>query len=265
MKLFSKITSTLAVLVLAAATMFAQDGRTKINYYNQSSQTVRMLIDGRPACTGDVIPGGACTEIVNPGTYLLQATNGQQTTGGYTCAVEYGSYCNYTVTEHTADLKLTPGLSMAAYTPVVLLNYGRFNANVPVQLTKNAPTNGTTDFGKPYTSTFWSAELTNGDSYMVGISDYGFATAQEDLAKVTNGYATALKGTITKQDFTTVSGYPAVMSFIDSSSEGHNFRSALLVVVKGNSAYMFAFMTDLATPGTDNDAVKTFFTSVAIN
>ena len=48
----------LALLFLASSFVLAQDGRTRIDYYNKSSQTVRMLINGNPACTGDVMPGG---------------------------------------------------------------------------------------------------------------------------------------------------------------------------------------------------------------
>ena len=34
----------LALLFLASSFVLAQDGRTRIDYYNKSSQTVRMLI-----------------------------------------------------------------------------------------------------------------------------------------------------------------------------------------------------------------------------
>ena len=87
----------LALLFLASSFVLAQDGRTRIDYYNKSSQTVRMLINGNPACTGDVMPGGYCTEPVNPGTYVLSATNGRQETSPFTCTINDGGECNYTV------------------------------------------------------------------------------------------------------------------------------------------------------------------------
>ena len=48
----------LALMLLVSSLAIAQDGRTRMNYYNQTSQTLRMLIDGRPACTGDVFRKG---------------------------------------------------------------------------------------------------------------------------------------------------------------------------------------------------------------
>lgn len=255
----------LALLFFVSTLAFAQDGRTKVNYYNQTSQNIRMLIDGRPACTGDVIPGGACTEFVNPGTYLLQATNGQQTTSGYTCMVAYGEYCTYTVTEHSADLRLTPGLSLASYQPIALLNYGRFSVNAPVQLKKGELQNGTTDFGKAYTATTWSTTMPNGDWYGITVADYPFQTVQEDLDRSAKGYAAGVKGTVIKQESLTVSGQPAAGAVIDSVVNNRNYRSALLIVIRGNSAYMFIFVTDMATPDTDMNAVNEFFNSASLS
>lgn len=255
----------LALLFFVSTLTFAQDGRTKVNYYNQTSQSIRMLIDGRPACTGDVIPGGTCTEFVNPGTYLLQGTNGKQTTTGYTCVVSYGEYCNYTVTEHTADLRLTLGLSLASYRPIALMNYGRFSVNAPVQLTKGDLHSGTTDFGKAYTSTLWETTMVNGDWYGVSVADFPFQTGQENLYQVAKAYAAGVNGTIIKQESVQVSGQPALAVIVESTISGHTFRSALMIVIKGNSAYMFIFVTDMATPDTNMNAVKEFFSSARLN
>ena len=70
-----------------------------INYYNQTDQTIQMLRDGVPPGIGsNVIPNGFYSETVGYGTYLLQATNGQQTTAGYSCTIGADNdRCDYTV------------------------------------------------------------------------------------------------------------------------------------------------------------------------
>ena len=245
------------MLCLASTLSFAGT----ISYYNRTDQTIQMLRDGVPPGIGsNVIPNGFYSETVGYGSYTLSATNGRQTTGGHACTIdEDNNRCDYTVSIRES-YNTTPGL-----TYVALLNYGRFNVNAPAQLTKGETTNGTTDFGKPFTSTMWTAELANGDFYIVGITDYGFATTREDLDKAVNGYTTSLKGVIEKKQYTTVSGQPAVLALVTFSRSGHSFKSVLLIATKGSSAYMFAFATDEAAVGTDNAAVGEFFSSAAIN
>jgi hypothetical protein len=63
----------LSVLVLSATLLFAF-GQARINFINNSNATVRFFVDGSPACSGDIIPGGTCTEYVSaPATHTLSA------------------------------------------------------------------------------------------------------------------------------------------------------------------------------------------------
>jgi len=124
----------LALLFLASSFVLAQDGRTRIDYYNKSSQTVRMLINGNPACTGDVMPGGYCTEPINPGTYVLSATNGRQETSPFTCTINDGGECNYTVFDaQQSSVNNNPNLRTVNYTPVSQLQFPGFSVDFSSQ------------------------------------------------------------------------------------------------------------------------------------
>ena len=256
-----RIFSALAVIVLAAASLFAQDGRTKVNFSNHTGDSVRFMLNGNPACTGDVIPNGFCTEPVNPGTYTASATNGRETTGGQTFSIEYGGTYTYTVYVQESAAPIPPGLILVSD-----LDYHKgFTVNAPVDLTAGAPTQGTTDQGKPWTGTMYTAELPNGDAYLVEVAEYGFALDNDDLDRGTNGFAKGVKGTVTSRGRQTVSGFPAETSVIEATIDGKAYRFGLLLTIRGNTAYMFVFGTDLAAPGTNMDDVKTFFTSARLN
>jgi hypothetical protein len=256
-----RIFSALAVIVLAAASLFAQDGRTKVNFSNHTGDSVRFMLNGNPACTGDVIPNGFCTEPVNPGTYTASATNGRETTGGQTFSIEYGGTYTYTVYVQESAAPVLPGLVLVSD-----LDYHKgFTVNAPVDLTAGAPLQGTTDQGKPWTGTQYAATLPNGDAYMVQVAEYGFALSTDDLDRGTNGFAGAVKGTVTSRDRVTVSGFPAETSVIEATVDGTAYRFGLLLTIRGNTAYLFVFGTDLAAPGTNMDDVKTFFTSARLN
>jgi hypothetical protein len=100
---------------------------------------------------------------------------------------------------------------------------------------------------------------------MVQVAEYGFALSTDDLDRGTNGFAGAVKGTVTSRDRVTVSGFPAETSVIEATVDGKAYRFGLLLTIRGNTAYLFAFGTDLAAPGTNMDDVKTFFTSARLN
>lgn len=100
MKLFGKLFSAIAVVILATAA-FAQTGT--VNFVNQTSSTLRFLLNGNPACAGDVIPNGSCSETVNAGNYFAQATNGQQTTGGKSFTIVGNDTFTYTVYEQQSN------------------------------------------------------------------------------------------------------------------------------------------------------------------
>lgn len=248
-----------ALLFLASTLSFGQDGRTKINYYNKTSVTLRMLINGAPACTGDVMPGGMCTEPVNPDTYHIGATNGKQTTDRVVTLPDGGTF-DYTLYEQESENRITPGLSLVSF-----LNYGPFNVNAPISLQKGETTNETTKYGKQFTDTVWTGSLPNDDTYMVSVAQYPFALVTEDLTRETDGFAAAIDGKILKQGNVTISGQPALASIIEAQKDGRAMRFALIVVNKGNTSYLFAFGTWLDTQSTDMDAVKAFFTSAVLN
>jgi hypothetical protein len=251
----------ITLMFLASTLMFAQDGRTKVNFINKTNDSLRFMLNGNPACTGDVIPNGFCTEPVNPGTYTASATNGRETTGGQTFSIEYGGTYTYTVYVQESAAPVLPGLVLVSD-----LDYHKgFTVNAPVDLTAGAPLQGTTDQGKPWTGTQYAATLPNGDAYMVQVAEYGFALSTDDLDRGTNGFAGAVKGTVTSRDRVTVSGFPAETSVIEATVDGKAYRFGLLLTIRGNTAYMFVFGTDLAAPGTNMDDVKTFFTSARLN
>jgi hypothetical protein len=256
-----RIFSALAVIVLAAASLFAQDGRTKVNFVNQTNSSLRFMLNGNPACTGDVIPNGFCTEPVNPGAYTASATNGQQTTSGQSFDIAYGETYTYTVSVQESAAPVPPGLILVSD-----LDYHKgFTVNAPVDLKAGVPNQGTTDQGKPWTGTMYTAELPNGDAYFVEVAEYGFALGNDDLDRITDGFAKGVKGTVTSRDRVTVSGSPAETSVIEATVDGKALRFGLLIAIRGNNAYMFVFGTDLAAPGTNMDDVKTFFTSARLN
>ena len=255
-----------ALLFLASALSFGQDGRTKINYYNHTRVTLRMLINGNAACTGDVMPGGMCTEPVNPGTYHIGATNGQQTTDRV-ISLEDGGTFDYTLYEENAAAPVPPGLKLTAQVQSVsLLNYGPFNVDAPVTLTRGDTQNAKTEEGRDYTSTMWSGSLPNEDTYMVGVANYPFALTTEDLGRAVKGFVGSVDdGKILKQDNVTISGQPATAVVVDGKYQGRAIRYAFVVTTKGSTAYIFVFGTWLDVTNTDMVAVKQFFTSATLN
>ena len=251
----------ITLMFLASTFAFGQDGKTKVNFYNQTDSSLRFMLNGNPTCTGDVIPNGFCTEPVNPGTYTASATDGRQTTSGQSFDIAYGETYTYTVHVEESAAPVPPGLILVSD-----LDYHKgFTVNAPVDLKAGAPIQGTTDQGKPWTGTQYTAELPNGDAYFVEVAEYGFALDNDDLDRGTNGFAGGVKGTVTSRDRVTVSGFPAETSVIEATVDGKALRFGLLIAIRGNTAYMFVFGTDLAAPGTNMDDVKTFFTSARLN
>ena len=248
-----------ALLFLASTLSFGQDGRTKINYYNHTSTTLRMLINGNAACAGDVMPGGVCTEVVYPGTYHIGATNGKQTTDRV-ITLEDGGTFDYTLYEQESQIRLTPGLSL-----VSLLNYGPFNTNAPVQLVRGETEDKKTDQGQPYTSTLWVGSLPNKDTYIVGVANYTFELPTKNLAPAADAFVTAVNGKLLKQENVTISGQPALASVIEAQVDGSTTRFAVVVTIKGSRAFVFAFATSLDVQDTDMNAMKEFFNSAVLN
>jgi hypothetical protein len=159
------------------------------------------------------------------------------------------------------------GLKLTSYHTVANLDYHTgFTVDAPMTLKTDGPQDSTTNQGKPFTETIYTGSLPNDDTYMVAVSQYGFAVEQTDLALGLEGFRSATNGTVTKQDSSlTVSGQPALMAFVDSDVKGRTLRFALLITYKGNKAFIFAMGTWLDTTGTDLEAVKTFFKSAALN
>lgn len=103
------------MLCLASTLSFAGT----INYYNRTDETIQMLRDGNPPGIGsNVIPNGFYSETVGYGSYLLSATNGRQTTGGYACTINADNdRCDYTVSIRES-YSTTPGLTYVSQVKV---------------------------------------------------------------------------------------------------------------------------------------------------
>ena len=251
----------IALMFLASTLVFAQDGRTKVNFYNRTSTTLRFMLNGNPVCTGDVIPQGFCTEPVNPGAYTASATNGQQSTGGQSFSIAYGETYDYTVREQSSQLNNTnPDLRT-----VSLQEYSDgFTVNAPVTLSRGATTPGRTTNGVDYTQTIYSATLPNTDVYMVAVGNYPFALTVEDNARGLEGFRAAVNGTVISQKVVTVSGHPALAAVITSFDGSRQLNFGLLFTFKGNTNYFFVFGSYVDVTTTDMDAMKQFFTSASI-
>ena len=250
----------IALLFLVSTLAFGQDGRTRVNFYNQVGVTLQFMLNGRPACSYAVMPGGMCTESVNPGNYTATATDGTNTTGGQNFDIAYGETYNYRVFPQQSAT-LTPGLVRVAD----LDYHNGFTINAPLELKTDGPTNNTTDAGKPFTQTLYSATMPNTDVYMVGVSAYNFAVDNADLDRGIEGFRGSLKGTVLSTTPFVVSGQPAKMAVIDAKdSNGRELRFALLITFKGTKAYMFVFGSYLDVPNSNGDEFKTFFNSARI-
>ena len=251
----------IALMFLASTLLFAQDGRTKVNFYNQTDSTLRFMLDGNPVCTGDVIPNGMCTEIVNPGSYTASATNGQQTTGGQSFTIAYGETYNYRVWNQSTQLNNTnPDLRT-----VSLREYSDgFMVDAPVTLSRGATTPGRTTNGADYTQTVYTGVMPNTDVYMVAVGNYPFALTVEDNARGLEGFRAAVNGTVISQKVVTVSGHPALAAVITSFDGSRQLNFGLLFTFKGNTNYFFVFGSYVDVTTTDMDAMKQFFTSASI-
>ena len=252
----------IALMFLASTLMFAQDGRTKVNFYNQTGSTLRFMLNGNPVCTGDVIPGGFCTEPVNPGSYTASATDGQQTTGGQSFDIAYGETYNYRVFVRDTAVNVAPGLVL-----VEDLDYhAGFTVNAPVTLTKIATGNAKTDKGVDYTQTMFAGSVANGDVYVVGVGVYPFALSTIDNEAVLEGYRKSAKGTILQRMSCTISGQPGIAVIIGSKDDkGRELRFGVLATFKGNTEFLFIFGSYLDVTTTDMDAMKLFFSSARLN
>lgn len=253
----------IALMFLASTLMFAQDGRTKVNFYNQTDSNLRFMLDGNPVCTGDVIPGGYCTEVVNPGSYTASATNGAQTSGGQSFTIAYGETYNYRVWNQSTQLNNTN----SDLRTVSLREYSDgFTVDAPVTLTKGATTPGRTTNGVDYTQTTYAGNMANTDVYMVAVGNYPFALTVADNDRGLEGFRAAVHGTIVSQTAVTVSGQPALAAVISAKDpdSGREIRFGFLATFRGNSNYLFVFGSYVDVTNTDVDAMKQFFTSASI-
>jgi len=259
----------IALLFLMSTFALGQDGRTKINYINSTSQVLNMLIDGRPACAGPVIASGFCTEIVYPGTYLAQATNGSQITAGASLTLADGDTATYTVTEDDSE-NVMPNQSQAKLVTVsdTASTYADLGFSVvsPIALTRDATTSGVTHSGLPYTYNVLGGTYANGDELMLGVSNYGtYQVVPADLQRAADGFAAGVKGTIVKQEPVLLnSGQQGLMSaIIGDTVNGKTMAYLVLDVYKGNTFYQVAFAAPKETPS-DMEGVKKFFSSFTI-
>jgi hypothetical protein len=139
-----------------------------------------------------------------------------------------------------------------------------FTVNAPVELKTDGPKQSTSNAGKTFTETLYAASLENDDTYMVGVSEYAFQVAYEDLDRGIEGFRSSVNGTVTKTETLTVSGNQAKMAVVESVVKGRTMRFGLLITYHSNKAYMFCFGTWLDSAGTNMDDVKTFFSSARI-
>jgi hypothetical protein len=260
----------LALMFLVATLGFAQDGRTKINYFNQTNQNLRMLIDGSAACTGDVIPNGSCTELVNPGTYHVGATNGQQTTDRV-IILQDGETFNYTITEDDSE-NVMPDQSKAKLVTVQNLystqTYADLGFSVvsPIALTRDATTPGVTHSGLPYTYNVLEGTYANGDGLLIGVSNYGtYQVVPADLQMAADAFAAGVAGTIVHQKPVLLnSGQRGLFIAINADTiNGRTMAYLVLDAYKGNTLYQVAFAAPKETPS-DMEGVKKFFSSFTI-
>ena len=159
------------------------------------------------------------------------------------------------------------GLKLTSYKTVANLDYhAGFTVDAPVELKYQGQESSKTNDGANYTSQSWLAELPNGDMYYVGVSTYPFTVDGTSMAKTfANDFAGGVKGEVKSTHNVTVSGLPAVAAVIEATVSGKAMRFGVLVVVRGNKVFAFAFGTDLAAPGTNTADVETFFKSAALN
>jgi len=68
-------TFMILILVLLASTLLFAFGQARVDFINHTSSTLRFSIDGNPACAGDVIPNGTCTDYTRVGTPTLRAVD----------------------------------------------------------------------------------------------------------------------------------------------------------------------------------------------
>jgi hypothetical protein len=249
----------LALMFLMSTLAFAQDGRTRIEYYNQTSQTVSFSDNGSPV--GDVIPNGFTSESVFPGTHNLVASEPNGSVSR-TIGLEDGHTFMWTVTEGNAMLNKNPDLNLvlASYT-----QYDGFAVNAPVPLVTTEPQQRTTHAGHTFTYKQYEGDMPNTDSYLVGVYVYDFALTSKDLDRYVDGFAGGVNGTVISRDTDfNISGLPAEMAVITGTSEGRAIRYAVAVTYKGNRAFAFVFgsFVDVVSNG---EEFKTFFNSASIN
>jgi hypothetical protein len=248
-----------ALMFLMSTLAFAQDGRTRIEYYNQTSQTVSFYDDG--SSVGSVIPNGFTSESVFPGTHNLSASEPNGSVSR-TIELEDGHRFQWTITEGNAMLNTNPNLNLvlASFT-----QYDGFSVNAPVPLIKDGPHQGSTHGGKSFTYTQYEGDMPNTDSYLVGVYDYSFAVTNEDLDKYVDGFANGTSGTVISRDRSfTISGLPAELAIVSGTSGGRAIRFAIAVTYRGNRAVAFVFgsFTDVTS---NEEDFKNFFASASIN
>ncbi len=88
----------LAALLLLSTVSSVATGQARIDFINHTSATVRFAVDGNPACPGDIIPNGTCSEYVSaPATHTLSASAPGYEPISRTVTVEDGDVKEWTV------------------------------------------------------------------------------------------------------------------------------------------------------------------------
>jgi len=253
----------IALLFVVSTLAFGQDGRTKVNFFNQTSTTLRFMLNGNPVCTGDVIPQGYCTEPVNPGTYTASATNGQQTTGGQTFDIAYGETYNYRVFVENSAAPVPEGLKLANYRTVSQSSNQAFD----VTFAGNGEVKTESGANDAGTSRSYAWESSTSDVYQyvtVRIVNHDIAVdftssnfyANEDLKDGTNTELNRSTGYWQGHPFT----YSAV-SFVGGNGATLTTRTRYIIV----SAREVIFISQTSLASFDDNAIwQTFETSLNI-
>jgi hypothetical protein len=139
-----------------------------------------------------------------------------------------------------------------------------FSVTAPVPMTASEPVTLKNQNGDTFTNVRYTGVASNRDAFYLSVATYPFAVVQEDLGRATEALRKAVDGTVINSEDIKVSGQPALMSAISSTSSGKELRFLTLVTFKGNRAYILMFATD-PTVTSDMDGVKAFFRTLTIN
>jgi hypothetical protein len=144
--------------------------------------------------------------------------------------------------------------------------YSGASVIAPIELTTSGPTANTTDDGVSYTSVVYIGELPNHDTYGVAMANYPFVVdAAISYPRMIADTAKALNATVLNETYISIaSGQQAKSATFEFTEQGVTYRVFVVVTSKGNQGFSFMFLTDMNAPGTDMEAVKTFFTTIQL-